>query len=48
MDMSGPYKSAVSEFLPHLDIVFDRFHVMKLMNEVIDEITSRTAANLQR
>lgn len=38
MDMSGPYKSAVSEFLPHLDIVFDRFHVMKLMNEVIDEI----------
>ncbi len=38
MDMSGPYKSAVKEFLPSLDIVFDRFHVMKLMNKAIDEI----------
>lgn len=38
MDMSGPYKSAVGEFLPHLDIVFDRFHVMQLMNRGIDEI----------
>jgi transposase len=38
MDMSGPYKSAVKEFLPGRDIVFDRFHVMKLMNEAIDDI----------
>jgi len=38
MDMSGPYKSAVNEFLPNRDIVFDRFHVMKLMNKAIDEI----------
>lgn len=38
MDMSGPYKSAVNELLPHIDIVFDRFHVMKLMNEKIDLI----------
>ena len=38
MDMSGPYKSAVKQLLPSLDIVFDRFHVMKLMNEAIDEI----------
>jgi transposase len=38
MDMSGPYKSAVTEILPSLDIVFDRFHVMKLINKAIDEI----------
>lgn len=38
MDMSGPYKSAATEFIPHADIVFDRFHVMKLMNKAIDEI----------
>ena len=38
MDMSGPYKSAVNEILPNQDIVFDRFHVMKLMNMAIDEI----------
>jgi transposase len=38
MDMSGPYKSAVSEYLSHIEIVFDRFHVVKLMNKAIDEI----------
>jgi transposase len=38
MDMSGPYKTAVNQYLPSIDIVFDRFHVMKLMNMAIDEI----------
>ena len=38
MDMSGAYKSAVEEFLTHVDIVFDRFHVMQLMNKAIDKI----------
>jgi transposase len=38
MDMSGPYKSAIGEFLPFKAIVFDRFHIMKLINEAIDQI----------
>jgi transposase len=38
MDMSGSYKSAVEEILQGLDIVFDRFHIMKLLNEAIDQI----------
>jgi transposase len=38
MDMSGPYESAMKEFFPFLNIVFDRFHIMKLINEAIDEI----------
>lgn len=38
MDMSGPYQSAMNEFFPFLDIVFDRFHIIKLMNEAIDQI----------
>lgn len=33
MDMSSAYISAVRGTLPHADIVFDRFHVVKLMNE---------------
>jgi transposase len=33
MDMSAAYISAVERHLPDADIVFDRFHVMKLMNE---------------
>ncbi len=33
MDMSSAYISAVKGNLPDADIVFDRFHVVKLMNE---------------
>jgi transposase len=29
MDMGSAYQKAVREYLPHADIVFDRFHVMK-------------------
>lgn len=38
MDMSTAYISAVQEFLPHVDIVFDHFHVNALMNKALDEI----------
>lgn len=38
MDMSSAYFSAVRESLPNADIVFDRFHIMALMNQAIDEL----------
>lgn len=38
MDMSKSYISAVGEFLPQADIVFDRFHICKKLNEAVDEI----------
>ncbi len=38
MDMSGSYYSAIRGWLPHVDIVFDRYHVSALMNQAIDEI----------
>jgi transposase len=38
MDMSGPYESAVREWLPKIDIVFDHYHVMALCSKAIDEI----------
>jgi len=38
MDLSPSYTSAVKQYLPGVDIVFDRFHVMKLLNEVLDEL----------
>jgi transposase len=38
MDMHASYFLAVREVLPKVDIVFDRFHVMVLMNRSIDEI----------
>lgn len=38
MDMSKAYRSAVEEFLPKVPIVFDKFHIMQLINQTIDKI----------
>jgi transposase len=38
MDMSQAYISAVTSNLPHATIVFDHFHVIKLMNEKLTEL----------
>jgi transposase len=37
-DMSAAYWSAVAEHLPRAALVFDRFHVAKLMNERLDDL----------
>jgi transposase len=37
-DMSAAYWTAVMEHLPEAAIVFDRFHIMKLMNEKLDHL----------
>ncbi len=38
MDMSAAYWAAVAENLPEAAVVFDRFHIMKLVNEKLDEL----------
>lgn len=38
MDMSQAYISAVRSNLPHATIVFDHFHVIKLMNEKLTDL----------
>ena len=38
MDMSGAYWAAVLDALPKVKVVFDRFHIIKLMNEKIDDL----------
>lgn len=38
MDMNAPYAAAMREFLPGVDIVYDRFHVMNLLSKAIEEI----------
>lgn len=37
MDMSRSYFWAVHETLPGVEIVFDRYHIMALMNKAIDD-----------
>lgn len=38
MDMSGAYAASVHEHAPHAVLTFDRFHVVKLMNERLDDL----------
>lgn len=37
-DMSPAFIEGVREYLPNAKITFDRFHVMKLANEAVDEV----------
>lgn len=46
MDMSKSYISWVKEVLPEATIVFDHFHVIKLMNDKLDKVRRRTSLNL--
>jgi len=47
MDMSGGFQSAVRQYAPCADIVFDRFHVVKLLLDAIDEIRRQEGAQLE-
>lgn len=38
MDMSVSYSSAVKKVLPNIPIVFDRYHIMAIMNRHIDDL----------
>jgi transposase len=44
MDRSGAYKAAVEAHLPDTDIVFDKFHLVANLGEVITKIRRRTQA----
>ncbi len=48
MDMSGAYSSAVAKWLPSAIIVFDRFHVVKKMNEHIDDLRRELAREAKK
>jgi transposase len=45
-DMSAAYWSAVLEHLPDAALVFDKFHIIKLMNERLDERNANRAASI--
>jgi transposase len=38
MDMWDPYIAATRDWLPQTDIVFDRFHVVRLVTEAVDKV----------
>jgi transposase len=38
IDMSGPYRSFAREFFPNAEIVADKFHVLRLLNPLINKL----------
>jgi len=46
IDMSNAYASWIAKVLPEADIVFDHFHLIKLMNERMDELRRTTMNKL--
>jgi transposase len=38
MDMSPAFQKGANNYLPNAQITFDRFHVMKLLNEALDKV----------
>ena len=43
MDMYPSYISGAKEYFPDSSIVFDHFHVIKMMNDVLDKIRRKEA-----
>lgn len=46
MDMWNPYKGAVNSVIPHAKIVIDKFHVVRLANEVLEKIRKANRQNV--
>lgn len=46
MDMANAYYTWISENFPKAHIVFDHFHVIKLMNDKLNEVRKRVTAKL--
>lgn len=38
IDMSGPYKKAIEEYIPRAQLVYDHFHVVRLLSGAVDEV----------
>jgi transposase len=46
IDMSESYEQAIKESLPQAEIVYDRFHVSKLLNDAVNEVRCKEAKSL--
>lgn len=47
IDMSEAYKKAITKRAPQADIIYDRFHVVKLLLEAVDEVRREEVGKLK-
>jgi transposase len=38
MDMWDPFERSVREHVSHAEVVFDKFHIAKMLNEAVDQV----------
>nr|WP_325063390.1 transposase [Acidithiobacillus caldus] len=48
MDLSPAFQKGAAEHLPNAEITFDRFHLMKLVNEAVDDVRKRNSPQIYR
>jgi transposase len=48
LDMWDPYIKAINEKCPNAKLVFDKFHVVKKVNEALDKVRKREFANAEK
>ncbi|MGC8901316.1 MAG: transposase [bacterium] len=46
MDMWAAYRASVERYIPHAIKVFDRFHLVKHLNEAVDEVRKQMVRQL--
>jgi transposase len=46
IDMSKSYTAWIKKYLPDAEIVYDHFHVIKLINEKLDKVRRKTCASI--
>ena len=44
MDRNASYPKAVTEFCPNADIIFDKFHIIKNLNDAVDQVRREETA----
>ena len=45
IDMDEAFEKAIREWLPNADVVYDRFHVVQLLNRAVDEVRREQVRN---
>lgn len=48
VDLSSAYRSGILEHFPKAVIILDRFHIVKMANEVVDKVRKRTNRELKK
>jgi transposase len=48
IDMSAAYKSAIEDRAPHVQVIFDRFHVQRLVHNALDDVRREVWRLLRR